>query len=46
MLFVMAKKRDSTTIFRLIKEIDPDAYVTQSAVIGAYGDGFDRIKVK
>ena len=46
MLFVMAKKRDSTMIFRLIKEIDPDAYVTQSAVIGAYGDGFDRIKVK
>lgn len=46
MLFVMAKRRDSTTIFRLIKEIDPDAYVTQSAVIGAYGDGFDRIKVK
>ena len=45
MLFVMAKRRDSTTIFRLIKEIDPDAYVTQSAVIGAYGDGFDRIKV-
>lgn len=46
MLFVMAKKRDSTSIFRLIKEIDPNAYVTQSAVIGAYGDGFDRIKVK
>lgn len=46
MLFVMAKKRDSATIFRLINEIDPNAYVTQSAVIGAYGDGFDRIKTK
>lgn len=46
MLFVMARRRDSTMIFRLIKEIDPNAYVTQSAVIGAYGDGFDTIKAK
>ena len=46
MMFVLAKKRESTTIFRLIKDIDPNAFVSQSAVIGVYGDGFDRIKVK
>ena len=46
MLFVLAKKRESTIIFRLIKDIDPNAFVSQSAVIGVYGEGFDRIKVK
>ena len=46
MLFVLAKKRESTIIFRLIKDIDPNAFVSQSAVIGVYGEGFYRIKVK
>ena len=46
MLFVLAKKRESTIIFRHIKDIDPNAFVSQSAVIGVYGEGFDRIKVK
>ena len=46
MMFVLAKKRESTAIFRLIKDIDPDAFVSQSTVIGVYGKGFDHIKVK
>ena len=46
MLFILAKKRESTIIFRLIKDIDPNAFVSQSAVIGVYGEGFDKIKVK
>ena len=46
MMFVLAKKSESNTIFRLIKDIDPQAFVSQSAVIGVFGEGFDRIKVK
>lgn len=46
MMFVLAKKRESTVIFRLIKDCDPNAFVSQSAVIGVYGEGFDHIKVK
>ncbi len=46
MLFVLARKRESAIIFRLIKDIDPHAFVSQSAVIGVYGEGFDKIKVK
>lgn len=46
MMFVLAKKRESSTIFRLIKDIDPNAFVSQSAVIGVFGEGFDKIKVK
>lgn len=45
MLFVMARQRESQKIFRLIDEIDPTAFVSQSAVIGVYGLGFDRFKV-
>lgn len=45
-LCILAKKRESTTIFRLIKIIDPQAFVSQSSVIGVYGEGFDKIKVK
>ena len=45
-LCILAKKNESTTIFRLIKMIDPNAFVSQSAVIGVYGEGFDEMKVK
>ena len=46
MKFVLTMKRESTSIFRLIKDIDPNAFDSQSAVIGVFGEGFDRIKVK
>ncbi len=46
MMFVLAKKRESNYIFRLIKDIDPNAFVTQSNVKGVYGEGFDHIKVR
>lgn len=43
-LIVMARRRESTQIFRLIKYIDNQAFVSQSKVVGVYGEGFDRIK--
>ena len=45
-LCVRAKKNESTEIFRMIKMIDPNAFVSQSSVIGVYGEGFDEMKVK
>ena len=46
MMFVLAKKSQSNTIFQIINDIDPRAFVSQSAVIGVYGEGFDHFKVK
>lgn len=46
MMFILAKKRESGIIFQLIREIDPNAFVSQSEVIGVYGEGFDKIKAK
>ena len=45
-LCILAKKNESVNIFRLIKMIDPQAFVSQSAVIGVYGEGFDEMEVK
>jgi uncharacterized membrane-anchored protein YitT (DUF2179 family) len=45
-LCILAKKRESINIFRLIKMIDPNAFVSQSSVIGVYGEGFDEMRVK
>ena len=44
-IVTIAKKRESLFIFRLIKMIDPNAFVSQSSVIGVFGEGFDQIKV-
>ena len=45
-LCILAKKRESINMFRLIKMIDPNAFVSQSSVIGVYGEGFDEMTVK
>ena len=43
-LLVMCRKIESVTIFRIIKSIDNDAFITQANVNGVYGKGFDKIK--
>ena len=45
-LCILAKKNESVNMFRLIKMIDPNAFVSQSSVIGVYGEGFDEMRVK
>ena len=43
-LLIMAKRSESTSIFRLVKQIDKNAFISQSNVVGVYGEGFDRMK--
>lgn len=45
-LLVMCRKIESVTIFRIVKSIDKDAFVTQANVNGVYGRGFDMVKLK
>lgn len=45
-LLVMCRKIESVGIFRIIKSIDNEAFVTQTNVNGVYGLGFDENKVK
>lgn len=41
---LLAKKAESVSIFRLVKAIDHQAFISQSIVRGVYGEGFDQIK--
>ncbi|MBD5418540.1 MAG: YitT family protein [Bacteroides sp.] len=45
-LMVWCRKIESVTIFRIVKSIDPEAFITQGNVNGVYGKGFDAIKIK
>lgn len=42
----IARQYESAKIFRLVRAIDPDAFVSQSQVRGVFGQGFDSIKDK
>jgi len=43
---VLAKKNQSTDIFRMVRDIDENAFISQSNVVGVYGEGFDKLKIK
>ena len=43
---VIARKNESTRIFRLVRAIDPNAFVSETQTIGVFGQGFDSIKEK
>lgn len=45
-LMVWCRKIESVTIFRIVKSVDPNAFVSQANVNGVYGQGFDKVKVK
>ena len=45
-LVVWCRKIESVTIFRIVKSIDENAFVTQTNTNGVYGKGFDHIKVR
>jgi len=40
----IARQHDSAKIFRIVRDIDPNAFVSQSQVRGVFGEGFDRLK--
>lgn len=44
-VMTIIRKRESGTIFRSIKEIDPNAFISMGSVMGVYGEGFDKIKI-
>ena len=43
-IFIIVHKRESHAVLRLIQEIDPAAFVSQSRAEGVYGNGFNAIK--
>ena len=45
-LMVVTRKTDLNLLLRYVKNIDPDAFLSVSTVMGVYGQGFDTIKIK
>ena len=43
---VLVRKPESSQVFRIIHEIDPNALVSIADVGGVFGSGFDKIKAK
>ena len=43
-LLVIAKKTDMNFLYKIIKEEDKDAFMSEGSVRGVYGQGFDQIK--
>jgi uncharacterized membrane-anchored protein YitT (DUF2179 family) len=42
----MCRKVETNNILRIIREYDPEAFVSVSSVMGVYGQGFDTIDIK
>ena len=42
----LARANQTNEMFSIVKQIDPDAIISQSKVTSVYGKGFDKIKAK
>lgn len=41
----VVRKKETGAIFRQIKQIDPDAFISMGSVMGVYGQGFEKLKL-
>lgn len=45
-MITIVHKNEAIQILRMIHEVDPEAFVSQSRVEGVFGNGFNKIKLK
>lgn len=43
-LITVVRKNEAPMVHRIVKEVDPDAFISQGQVMGVYGKGFDEIR--
>ncbi len=43
-VMVMIRRQETSLIMRIVKETDPDAFVSHNNVMGTYGKGFETIR--
>ena len=41
-LMLLAKKKDSQAILKMVKIVDPEAFISMGSVMGVYGFGFEK----
>ncbi|MEG0162505.1 MAG: YitT family protein [Mucinivorans sp.] len=45
-VLVVCRKTEQSAVYRVVKSIDPNAFITVGSVMGVYGKGFEALKVK
>lgn len=43
-VMVVCRKNETNVVMRIVKQLDPDAFISVGSVMGAYGKGFDQLK--
>lgn len=44
LIVVVARKYDMSSVYHIVREVDPQAFITVANVMGVYGKGFDEYK--
>ncbi|NOU61658.1 YitT family protein [Marinifilum caeruleilacunae] len=44
MLMIVVRKHETQHVFKVIKEVDPKAFISMGSVMGVYGLGFEEIR--
>lgn len=44
MVMIVVRKHETQHVFRVIKDIDPNAFISMGSVMGVYGLGFEEIR--
>ncbi|WP_372641243.1 YitT family protein [Ancylomarina sp.] len=44
MLMIVVRKHETPQIFKIVKQHDPNAFISMGSVMGVYGFGFDEIR--
>lgn len=43
-IITIVRKRETSSIFKMIKEVDKNAFISMGSVMGVYGQGFEQLK--
>lgn len=43
-IITMVRKHEASDVYRIIKSIDNEAFITVANVMGVYGKGFEELK--
>jgi uncharacterized membrane-anchored protein YitT (DUF2179 family) len=43
-LMILLRKNESSLLLRIVKQEDPNAFISMGSVMGVYGRGFDKLK--
>ena len=43
-LTILCRRNEASTVFQLVRHIDPDAFIAENQVEGVFGQGFDSIR--